>query len=122
MLSYSIGVAADGSPAFGDMVATAYDKEKVALLRDAGYDGVIMTDWRVTHNIEEFGGPRGKEKASVEERHYAVLQSDVDMYGGNNDIAPLKAATTCGRQTSSPVRMRSTPIPAPVSPASVSFV
>ena len=92
MLSYSIGVAADGSPAFGDMVATAYDKEKVALLRDAGYEGVIMTDWRVTHNIEEFGGPWGKEKASVEERHYAVLQSDVDMYGGNNDIAPLKAA------------------------------
>ena len=92
MLSYSIGVAADGSPAFGDLVATAYDKEKVALLRDAGYDGVIMTDWRVTHNIDEFGGPWGKEKASIEERHYAILQSDVDMYGGNNDIVPLDAA------------------------------
>lgn len=36
--------------------------------------------------------PWGKEKASIEERHYAILQSDVDMYGGNNDIVPLDAA------------------------------
>ncbi|MFV0428439.1 MAG: glycoside hydrolase family 3 N-terminal domain-containing protein [Arachnia sp.] len=92
MLSYSIGIAADGSAAFGDKVATAYDQEKVALLRDAGYDNVIMTDWRVTHNIEEFGGPWGMETASVEERHYAVLKADVDMFGGNNALAPLSAA------------------------------
>jgi len=92
MLSYSIGIAADGSAAFGDKVATAYDKEKVALLRDAGYEGVIMTDWRVTHDIEEFGGPWGLETATVEDRHYAILQADVDMYGGNNDLAPLHEA------------------------------
>lgn len=92
MLSYSIGIASDGSAAFGDKVATAYDKEKVALLRDAGYDNVIMTDWRVTHNVEEFGGPWGMEDATVEERHYAVLQADVDMFGGNNELAPLDAA------------------------------
>ncbi|MBN8881718.1 MAG: glycoside hydrolase family 3 protein [Salana multivorans] len=92
MLSYSIGIAADGSAAFGDKVATAYDKEKVGLLRDAGYDGVIMTDWRVTHDIEAFGGPWGMETATEEERHYAVIQSDVDMFGGNNVLAPVKAA------------------------------
>ncbi|MFV0253468.1 MAG: glycoside hydrolase family 3 protein [Beutenbergiaceae bacterium] len=92
MLSYSIGIAADGSAAFGDKVATAYDEAKVGLLRDAGYDNVIMTDWRVTHNIEEFGGPWGMETATVEERHYAVLKAGVDMFGGNNVLAPINAA------------------------------
>lgn len=92
MLSYSIGIAADGSAAFGDKVATAYDQEKVGVLRDAGYDGVIMTDWRVTHDVEVFGGPWGMEDATIEERHLGVLQADVDMFGGNNELAPVQAA------------------------------
>lgn len=95
MLSYSVGVAADGTAAFGDLLATAYDQKKVDILRkDNGYDGVIMTDWRVTHDVAEFGGPWGMETATVNERHYKILQSGVDMFGGNNELAPVQAAYT----------------------------
>lgn len=94
MMSYSVGVAADGSPAFdGELVASAYDLGKMKILReDTGYDGVVMTDWRVTKDIAERGGPWGVESVSVEERHYMLLESGIDMYGGNNDLAPVQAA------------------------------
>lgn len=94
MMSYSIGVAADGSPAFGgELVASAYDSGKMNILReDNGYDGVVMTDWRVTKEISEGGGPWGVEDASVEDRHYMLLESGIDMYGGNNDLVPVQAA------------------------------
>lgn len=94
MMSYSVGVAADGSPAFGgELVASAYDLGKMQILREEhGYDGVIMTDWRVTKDISERGGPWGVEDATVEERHYMILESGIDMYGGNNEIAPVQAA------------------------------
>ena len=96
MSSYSIAIAKDGSPLTGNRVGSAYDKVKIDLLRDSGYDGVICTDWGVTTGYTDansiFGMAWGMEKASVNERHYAVLRAGVDMFGGNNKTAPVLAA------------------------------
>lgn len=96
MMSYSVGVAADGSPAFGgdELVGSAYDAGKVDILReDLGYDGVIMTDWGVTTGSAAAGQKTyGVEDLSVEEQHYAILAAGLDMFGGNNELAPVLAA------------------------------
>ena len=96
MSSYSIAIAKDGSPLTGNRVGSAYDKVKIDLARNAGYDGVICTDWGVTRGYTDpnspFGMAWGMEKASVNERHYAVLRAGLDMFGGNNDTVPVLAA------------------------------
>ncbi|GIO24170.1 glycoside hydrolase family 3 N-terminal domain-containing protein [Oceanobacillus sp. J11TS1] len=102
MTSYSIQVDGEGNPLHGDeYLASAYNSEVVDILRqDNGYDGVLVTDWGVTSdNPDEVGydtsymGPSyGMEDKTVEERHFQAIKSGIDMFGGNNDKAPVLAA------------------------------
>ncbi len=67
------------------------------LLREKyGFDGVVCTDWGITHDnarVESFDGKCwGMETLSVPERHYVVLQAGVDQFGGNNDMGPVLEA------------------------------
>lgn len=103
MTAYSIFVDENGEPLFdvkedGTGMGAAFSKELVDKLRvDNGYDGVIMTDWGVTA-----GGPDdpdaswftnwGVEDLTVADRHYLILVSGVDMFGGNTEVAPVLAA------------------------------
>ncbi|MBF6626170.1 glycoside hydrolase family 3 C-terminal domain-containing protein [Aerococcaceae bacterium zg-BR9] len=98
MMNYSIMLDKDGNPLFGDeAVGTAYNKNIVDLFRvDNNYDGVLVTDWGVTRfdkeKIRSMGTAWGMSDATVEERHFRVLVSGLDMFGGNNDKAPVLAA------------------------------
>jgi beta-glucosidase len=98
MTSYSIGLDAAGQPLFGERIASAYDAGKIDILReDNGYDGVIVTDWTVTMvdgEPEAVVGGRawGAEQLTPDERHYAILRTGVDMFGGNNAVGPVLAA------------------------------
>ena len=81
MTSYSIGVNADGTPFGGEAVGSAYNKEKMDILRnDNKFGGVVCTDWGVTGNMAW-----GMEDKSVEERYYRILMNGTDMFGGVND-------------------------------------
>lgn len=79
-------------------VANNYNKTIITdMLRgDAGYDGVVCTDWGVTadevHPGVHSGKPYGHEMGSVAERHLAVLRAGVDQFGGNNDKVPVLEA------------------------------
>ncbi|SHE35091.1 glycoside hydrolase family 3 protein [Dysgonomonas macrotermitis] len=72
------------------------------LLREKyGYDGVVCTDWMVTHNEGQtpdqfMGKPWGVEKMTEDERHYIALMAGVDQFGGNNQVAPVMAAYQMG--------------------------
>ncbi len=99
MTSYSIGVAADGTPAFGVLRGTAYDKAKVDILReDNSYNGVIVTDWMVTKSATDEGATPGINTAwgvadmPINERYFEILKSGVDMFGGIDDVTPVLAA------------------------------
>lgn len=95
MTSYSILVDQDGDSLFKDRTGAAYDMERIALLRDQ-YDGVIISDWNVTDSVYDPGSTSGTgwgvEHLTLDERHYALLRTGHDMFGGNNDIAPVLAA------------------------------
>lgn len=98
MDSYSIGLDANGNPIGGQAVGSAYNKEKMSILRDTNkFDGVVCTDWGVTATPpatigKGFGMAWGKENETVEQRHYDILMNSVDMFGGNNDSKPVIAA------------------------------
>ena len=88
MTAYSIALDGDGEPLFSDRVGAAYDTDRMALLRDAhGYDGVVVTDWGVTRNMAW-----GAEDLTEAERHFAILRTGHDMFGGNNDAEPVLEA------------------------------
>ena len=92
---YTISYGIDPS---GRNVGNSYNHYIITdLLRDQfGFDGVVCTDWGITHDnaaIESFDGKCwGTETLSVAERHYEVIQAGVDQFGGNNDKGPVLEA------------------------------
>jgi beta-glucosidase len=87
----------------GESVGNGYSKYIITdLLRNKyNYDGVVCTDWGIT-GIEGAkpdifaGKPWGVEKLNIAERHYKVLMSGVDQFGGNNDAKPVLEAYQIG--------------------------
>ena len=92
---YTISYKQDPS---GANVGNSYSKYIIGeLLRGKySYDGVVCTDWNITYDnrsIESFDGKCwGTENLTVAERHYEVLKSGVDQFGGNNDKGPVLEA------------------------------
>lgn len=79
------GVAPGFSPTFIDKM----------LRTDNHFDGVVCTDWCITHNVEGMkhgGKPWGVEDKSVVEHHYLALMAGCDQFGGNNEKAPVLEA------------------------------
>ncbi|MGN1155103.1 MAG: glycoside hydrolase family 3 N-terminal domain-containing protein [Agathobacter sp.] len=83
----------------GENVGNSYNKFLIGdLLREQlGYDGVVCTDWGITHDTgkteEEFAGKCwGVETLTEAERHFKALEAGVDQFGGNNDAAPVLEA------------------------------
>lgn len=70
------------------------------LRRDAGYDGVVCTDWLITHDEihpgVHSGKPWGVENLTEGERHYKALMAGVDQFGGNDRIEPVLEAYRMG--------------------------
>lgn len=81
-----------------ESVGNAFSKKIITdMLRgEAGYDGVVCTDWQVTHDEIHpgitGGKPWGVEKLTPAERHLKALEAGVDQFGGNNEAAPLAEA------------------------------
>ena len=92
---YTISTGIDPS---GKNAGNSYSQYIIGtLLRDQyKFDGVVCTDWGITHDnarIESFDGKCwGMETLSVAERHFAVIQAGVDQFGGNNDKGPILEA------------------------------
>ena len=83
----------------GENVGNSYSKYLITdLLRTKyEYDGVVCTDWNITHDAVRFdsfisGKCWGVEEMSVEDRHYKALMAGVDQFGGNSDAKPVIAA------------------------------
>lgn len=87
----------------GENVGNSFNKYLIQdLLREElGYDGVVCTDWGITHDTgkteEEFAGKCwGVEHLTEAERHLKALEAGVDQFGGNNDIKPVLEAYRMG--------------------------
>lgn len=82
----------------GQNVGNSYSRYIITdMLRDKyGYDGVVCTDWAITHDEaginESVGKPWGRETMTVAQRHYECIKAGVDQFGGNNDLLPVMEA------------------------------
>jgi beta-glucosidase len=65
-----------------------------------GYDGVVCTDWAITHNQPEVGKHGGKpwgiETLTEAQRHYMAIMAGVDQFGGNDKSGPILEAYKMG--------------------------
>ncbi len=84
---------------YGENVGNSYSKYLIQdLLREElGYEGVVCTDWGITHDIgeaeETFAGKCwGVEHLTEAQRHCKALEAGVDQFGGNNKVAPVMEA------------------------------
>lgn len=79
----------------GGNVGNSYSKYIISdLLRDKyGYEGVVCTDWGITHDevgvAAAQGKPWGRETLTEGERHFEILKAGVDQFGGNNAKGPI---------------------------------
>lgn len=87
----------------GENVGNSYSEYIINdLLRTKyGYDGVVTTDWGITADsgpsVDTFSGrPFGVEDLTVAQRHYKVIMSGVDQFGGNNKAGPILEAYKIG--------------------------
>ena len=89
---YTISYGIDPS---GKNVGNSYSEYiiKDMLREGVGYDGVVCTDWAITHDyykVEDANGkPWGREDLTEGERHFEVIKAGVDQFGGNNDAKPV---------------------------------
>lgn len=87
----------------GENVGNSFSRYLIGdLLREKlGYDGVVCTDWGITHNTgkteEAFAGKCwGVEELTEVQRHFKALEAGADQFGGNNDIGPVLEAYRMG--------------------------
>lgn len=92
-------ISYDVDPKNGENAGNSYSRYLIGdLLREKlGYDGVVCTDWGITHDMgkteEEFAGKCwGVETLTETERHMKALEAGVDQFGGNNDAGPVLEA------------------------------
>ena len=87
----------------GEQVGNSYSKYIIGdlLRQQAGFEGVVCTDWGITGDPEQemdsFGSRcYGVEHLTEAERHLRILENGVDQFGGNNDIVPILEAYRLG--------------------------
>jgi beta-glucosidase len=97
---YTISV--DQDTVHGENVGNNFSRYMITdLLRGKyGFEGVVCTDWGVTHDevaVDVLGGmPWGVERLTEAQRHYNALVAGVDQFGGNNDAGPVMEAYQIG--------------------------
>lgn len=96
MPTYSILWNQDPS---GENVGGAFSEWCIGtkLRKEAGFEGVVCTDWGITLDntgVDYTGGgePWGVEQLTVAERHYKIFRAGVDQIGGSNNAGPVLEA------------------------------
>ena len=84
------GTAYDEDQAYGDNVGGAYSTTRINYLRNAGWDGMITTDWGITG--EDSSKVAGVETLTVPERQLILLKNSIDQIGGEFDVDNLTEA------------------------------
>lgn len=100
MPAYPILLDGNGESLFGDRVGAAFDPTLMnEMLRNGlDFEGIVVTDWGVTSTILEHndvpwrGTSHGVEDLTVAERHFALLKTGTDQFGGVSVVGPVLEA------------------------------
>lgn len=85
MPSYGILYSEDGK--YGELIGNAYNEFTIGLLRNNGYDGLLVTDWSVT-SAKNIGylSRYNMDHLTVPERFAVLFKLGNDQIGGVRDI------------------------------------
>jgi len=95
MTSFAVNIDADGNPIWGDNAwSVAYNRAEIDLLRDRGWEGVVVTDWFTPADPERPLLPDGRRWGMEQEdwagipaqEYYRILSAGVDVFGGMNNL------------------------------------
>ena len=96
-------VSWDQDTVYGENVGNSYSKYFIhdLLRQEAGYDGVVCTDWGITDDplgpMNGFGTrAHGVEHLTEAERYLLLLENGVDMFGGCSRKEPVLQAYALG--------------------------
>ena len=106
---YTITMGIDPDNRYGN----SYSRHIIQdLLREqAGFEGVVCTDWGITAEpepvIDSFGSRcYGVEALTEAQRHLKIIENGVDQFGGNNNIVPILEAYRLGCEKYGEAAMR----------------
>ncbi len=71
------GIAFSDDEKYGENVGSGYNKKTLGILRNAGWDGMLTTDWGILN-----GQTYGVTELSEPERYKKMVDATVDQYGG----------------------------------------
>ena len=74
------GMAYDKDEKYGENVGSGYSKRNLGILRNAGWDGMLCTDWGI---ILDDGANYGVENLTQPERYAKMIEAGIDQYGGS---------------------------------------
>jgi len=77
-------IAYDYDQKYGENVGGGFSVYRNSILRNAGWDGMITTDWQITYMNPNMGGGRmwGVENLTPAERELKGIKADDDQFGG----------------------------------------
>lgn len=81
MPNYGIAYTEDES--LGPIWGGAYNKRNLMILRNAGWDGMITTDWQILRETEFGDRAHGVKDMTESERFEKLLEATVDQVGGD---------------------------------------
>ncbi len=80
------GIAYTDDESLGPIWGGAYNKRNIGILRNAGWDGMVTTDWQILRATDFGNRAHGVQDMTEAERFDKLLEATVDQVGG--DWAP----------------------------------
>lgn len=78
MPCYGIAYDPNDPDGLGEHVGSAYSKHNISILRNAGWDGMICTDWMILDGIHH-----GMKDKTVPERYAKLMNNTISQHGGS---------------------------------------
>ena len=90
------GIAYDEDQKYGENVGGGFSEMRTGYLRNAGWDGMVTTDWQITGDSEPGAMMKnrvwGVEDLTPAERQFKGLKAGDDQFGGEFDVENLTEA------------------------------
>ena len=78
MPCYGIAYDPNDPTALGETVGSSYSKHNISILRNAGYDGMLCTDWMILEHIAW-----GVKNLTINERFAKLMNNTISQHGGS---------------------------------------
>ena len=78
MPCYGIAYDPNNPDELGECVGSGYSTHNISILRNAGWDGMLTTDWLILEGI-----PNGVRDLTVAERYAKMMKNSISQHGGS---------------------------------------